>query len=219
MRTRHDRFGLSVLATVALGVAIAGCSSGGPRPGPGSQFVPVKISGGGWIPSVMGLPAKANFGFNAAHCTATTFSGNFNYHDKHARDFQPGGVKMNGAVVDATQCVDGPCASGCPKDSFEAVVEYRSTNPRFPGNGTARACVADNGEGSKAESDDRALITVVDGIYAGYSNQGDVHGNIQLQGCTCNDGIDNDRDGHVDADDPACVDPVTGQYDPNRDEE
>lgn len=171
------------------------------------------------MPSAAGLPAKANFGFNAAHCTETTFSGHFNYHDKHAPNFQPGGVKMNGAVVSATQCVGHACASGCPQDSFEAVVEYRSTNPRFPGSGTARACVADNGEGSKAESEDRALITVVDGPFAAYSNQGDVQGNIQFHTCTCNDGIDNDGDGHIDADDPACLDPMTSQFDPSRDEE
>jgi hypothetical protein len=132
---------------------------------------------------------------------------------------------MNGTVVSATQCIGAPCPSGCPKDSFEAVVEYRSTNPRFPGTGTARACVVDNGEGSHAQSADRALITVVDGPFVPplpsppYSNQGDVQGNIQFHTCTCNDGVDNDGDGLADADDPACLDPVTLEFDPSRDEE
>lgn len=227
MRSGHDRFGLAILATVALGLLVVGCSTGpGPLPGPGSPFSPVKMTGGGWLPSAAGLPAKANFGFNASHCTPTSFSGHFNYHDKHAPNYQPGGVKMNGAVVSATQCIGADCPSGCPKDSFEAVVEYRSTNPRFPGTGTARACVEDNGEGSHAQSD-RALITVVDGPFAPpppstlppYSNRGDVQGNIQFHTCTCNDGDDNDGDGFTDGDDPACLDPVTQEFDPSRDEE
>jgi hypothetical protein len=46
-----------------------------------------------------------------------------------------------------------------------------------------------------------------------------VQGNIQSHTCTCNDGIDNDGDQAVDAADSSCLDPVTGQYDPNRDEE
>ena len=212
---------LAIVVTVA--VTLVGCGTGpGPLPGPGMPFSPVKMTGGGWMPSAAGLPAKANFGFNAAHCTPTSFSGHFNYHDKHARGFQPGGVKMNGTVVSATQCIGAPCSSGCPQDSFEAVVEYRSTNPRFPGGGTARACVADNGEGAHAPSADRARIVVVDGPFAppapsplpAYSHQGEVQGNIQFHTCTCNDG-----DGLADADDPACLDPVTLEFDPSRDEE
>ena len=129
---------------------------------------------------------------------------------------------MNGTVVAVTPC-NGSCQLlSCPDDSFEVEVEYRSTNPRYPGTGTALACVVDNGEGANAPAD-KAIIKVKDGPqggpYAGYSNEGPVQGNVQFHTCTCADGVDNDGDHSVDDADSSCIDPVTGQYDPNRDEE
>jgi hypothetical protein len=60
---------------------------------------------------------------------------------------------------------------------------------------------------------------VIDGPFSGYVNEGPVQGNIQAHTCTCSDAIDNDGDGLMDEDDPACKDPVTGAFDPNRDDE
>ena len=73
---------------------------------------------------------------------------------------------MNGTVVAVTPC-NGSCQLlSCPDDSFEVEVEYRSTNPRYPGTGTALACVVDNGEGANAPAD-KAIIKVKDGPQGG----------------------------------------------------
>src|SRR5262245_24533001 len=220
----------ALLSTLAFGVLMTGCSGPGlPPPVPGEPpppFTPMKMTGGGWIPSAADLPgAKANFGFNASHCTVDTFEGHFNYHDKSAPSFQPGGVKMNGDVVSAFLCTGADCPPGCEVNSLVAEVEYRSTNPKFPGTGTARACVVDNGEGAHATAPDYAVITVGSGPFgpmrgrAGYANSGNVQGNIQFHDCTCNDGIDNDGNQLADANDPACIDPATSKFDPNGDAE
>jgi len=121
--------------------------------------------------------------------------------------------------VGANLCSAGSCqpSSGCPDGSIEVEVHYRSTNPRKAGGGTALACVDDNGEGSKAPAD-TGRIKVTTGPFANYVNAGAVQGNIQNHTCTCTDGIDNDGDGLTDEDDPACIDPVTEEFDPNLDE-
>lgn len=208
MSTRKNRVRSTLITTAAI-LGLIGCGTvGGP---PGQGFVGAKMTGGGWIPSSSGVQGhKANFGFNAAQCVESVLaiSGHFNFHDKHAPGFQPGGVKMNGSVVGVNLCSPGPCpSSGCPVGSVEVEVAYRSTNPRFPGLGTALACVEDNGEGAKATAPDRGKIVVMDGPFEDYQNEGPVQGNIQAHTCTCTDGIDNDGDGLTDADDPACDDP------------
>lgn len=213
MNTTNNRCGIAVIVMLAL-VGLIGCGGGG------STASLIKVTGGGWLPSASGLPGKATFGFNATHCAAGVFSGQFNYHDKHApAPFQPGGVKMNGSVVGARLCVGTSCqsSSGCPGGSAEVEVHYRSTNPRFAGEGRALACVDDNGEGSKAPAD-TGRVKVTSGPFAGYVNEGAVQGNIQEHICTCTDGEDNDGDGLTDAADPACIDPITGEFDPNLDE-
>ncbi len=215
MSSKNNRFWIALMAMVAV-VGLIGCSTG---PGPGPGFVGARVTGGGWLPSASGvLGQKANFGFNAAQCTAGVFAGHFNYHDKGAPLFQPGGVKMNGSVVGAKLCTAGPsCASGCPDGSIEVEVHYRSTNPRLPGEGTALACVDDNGEGANAAAD-TGRIKVTTGPFGNYVNEGPVQGNIQDHTCTCTDGIDNDGDLLADEDDPACIDPVTGEFNPNLEE-
>lgn len=218
MSATNHRFGIAVIAMVAV-VGLMGCGSMGGGSDP--VFVGSKVTGGGWLPSASGPPGKANFGFNAAHCEEGVFSGQFNYHDKHAPPpFQPGGVKMHGSVAGAKLCSSqDSClsSSGCPDGSIEVAVDYRSTNPRFPGEGRALACVDDNGEGSKAPAD-TGRIKVTTGPFAPYANEGFVQGNIQTHTCTCTDGEDNDGDGLTDRDDPACTDPITEEFNPNLDE-
>ena len=114
---------------------------------------------------------------------------------------------MNGEITGIVLCSAPPDnCGGCPANSFQAEIEYRSTNPKNRGDGTAFACVLDNGEGKNAPPD-TARIQVDNGPFGGYSNQGTVQGNIQFHTCTCTDGIDNNMDGLADADDPSCLDP------------
>ena len=193
-----------------------------------------KMTGGGWLAST-GATGKANFGFNAKRCAIPgPIDGRFNYHDKKARaPFQPGGVKMNGPVIDAGLCADpdtpprfdnvpGPvevnCMGPCFPGQFFVEVGYTSKNRKFPGGGTVVACVTDTGEGTVLHGVLNNLV-VQSGPYVGYYNAGPLSGNIQFHTCTCTDGIDNDGDGPIDAADSDCIDPITGAYDPNRDED
>ncbi len=171
MKTSHFLFAKAMFALVAV-VGVSGCAPG-------------KVTGGGWIPSASGDPGdKANFGFNAAQCDPDAIRGQFNYHDQNAPLFAAGGgVKMNGPVVaPGGLCVAFP-PCGCPAGSYWITVEYGSTNPNFPGDGVAVACVTDNGEGINATSADMGSISVTSGPYTGYFNSGPVQGNIRAHDC------------------------------------
>jgi len=170
---------------VVLGIAIlflfANCS-GGP-----DLVVPGKVTGGGWVEAPNG---KANFGFNASSCDGPeNITGRFNFHDKTASLFPNGGVKMNGAVIDAMQCAEqagceDPVAPGqiCPMDAYSITVGYRSTNPKYPGTGIAGACVVDYGEGKNGTGVLLGL-GVQSGPFLGYSISGTIKGNIQAHLC------------------------------------
>jgi hypothetical protein len=200
-------FGITIFVLISASW-IVGCSEG---PGvPGGMPSTGKTTGGGTIPSASGNEGEiANFGFNAALCDlANPVEGKFNYHDKYAA--YPGGVKFNGDIVGFVICDDDPLTNDChvcPEDSVEAEIAYRSTNPKNKGEGTAFACVVDNGEGVNEDPEDMGEVEVIDGPYAGYLNGGPVQGNIQAHICTCTDGIDNDGDLLIDAADPSCTDP------------
>lgn len=213
MKKRTYVFGISIFVLISIS-GIVGCGEG---PGiPGGMPSTGKTTGGGTIPSASGNEGEiANFGFNAALCDlANPAEGNFNYHDKYAAAY-PGGVKFNGDIVGFVLCDDNPATPDCtvcPEDSdgimpVEAEIHYRSTNPKNKGEGTAFACVVDNGEGVNEDPEDMGEVEVMDGPYMGYSNGGPVQGNIQAHICTCTDGIDNDGDGLIDAADPSCTDP------------
>jgi hypothetical protein len=174
---------------ILMGFGLSGCA------------VPGKVTGGGSMPSASGVPGeKANLGFKAEQCALDVVaSGQYNYRDDRAPGF-PGGVALNGAVLEAGECVspnpslplDFACFvcthnfPGLPAYGF--VVDYRSTNPNvpdiLPAGQTAVACVTDNGEGVKATSADFGRIFVQTGPYAGYNNSGPIKGNIQRHECT-----------------------------------
>jgi hypothetical protein len=63
--------------------------------------------------------------------------------------------------------------------------DYYSTNPKYEDEGTVYACVVDNGEGSNALPDRLYVWLESDdtGPYDGYSNSGEVSGNIQTYPC------------------------------------
>jgi hypothetical protein len=187
---------------------------------------PAKFTGGGWLPSTSGgVKDKANLGFNVKNCAPgeEDISGHFNFHDNKAPAYAVlGGVKFGGFVVGGGLCTSDDTEeenevvacdpSGtlvpsdfCPQDDgwIGIDVAYESTNPKLPGDGTAVACARDNGQGVNATSDQISIL-VLDGPYAGYANSGTVKGNLKQHVCTCTDGIDNDGDSLIDADDPGC---------------
>lgn len=146
---------------------------------------PSKVTGGG---SIDGNAGRATIAFNGDSCGATP-KGELQYVDHDS------GVKFHGTVTDVNQCgvqADGSSncvchdlnpAFGLGASDIEIDGFYRSTNPSTEGGGSFVACVSDNGEGSKKSAADAALIYVVDGPYAGYTNSGTVQGNVQMHKC------------------------------------
>jgi hypothetical protein len=161
------------LAMVVIGLLAAGCSQR------------LAMSGGGSMastgPSTKYL--KANLGFDANNCYGdiNDVTGTFNYHDKGASSFEPkNGVMMTGTVV-----AQNPYGNDCDVfgngDSALVLIDYVSTNPRLSGHGDAVACVWDTGEGRNPHG--YAWIEVTSGPYDGYTNYGEVKGNIQSESC------------------------------------
>lgn len=139
---------VSIVALSGLAFLLSGC----------------QITGGGKIASVSGVSGElATFALNGGDSCGNNenskVKGRVNYHDQHAPGFD-GGVKLNAEVT-----------------SFEASfgvyrfeVTYRSTNPNYPGEGTAIV------EAYEAQTDpedvDSFSISIEDGPYVGYSNAG-----------------------------------------------
>ena len=173
-----------VLLLAIVGMGVNGC--------PPDTAIPGKVTGGGTIPSTSGVSGnKANLGFIGDGCDPDNVAGSFNYHDKNAPGFQPGGVKVLGAVVEAGECAlpngdtTGNQACGLCGDSATHGITalYRSTNPKQPGTGTVIACLTDNGEGANAGAPDAGIIEVLSGPFAAYFNAGAVQGNVQVHSC------------------------------------
>jgi hypothetical protein len=107
-----------------------------------------RVTGGGRLDGANG---KATFGFTADGCAIPEFKGEFQYVDNDR------GVKFHGDIIYARQCI---VAEDCPAcdlmriqlgfpltfGDYEIQVAYRSQD----GDGTARACFTDNGEGANA---------------------------------------------------------------------
>jgi hypothetical protein len=97
---------------------------------------------------------------------------------------------MNGDILEAYECDEQASGTqGCYCDDLfevpwhEIRVHYRSTDPKYPGEGKAIICMRDNGEGKKAVLADTIRIEVTSGPYMGYINMGSVQGNIQAHEC------------------------------------
>jgi len=184
-RVKNQLYKLGIVVTsVACVFLFANCvtdlESGTPIPG--------KVTGGGRIDVDGG--GQANFGFNASGCDdPANPTGRFNYLDMQAA--YPGGVKMNGTVLEAYQCdpngddCDYGAAEACPAGAYLVSFGYRSTNPKEQGpppTGTGYVCMIDNGEGSAADAD-RIGISIDGGPFDGYQISGDVRGNVQGHPC------------------------------------
>lgn len=164
---KNSLFGMIILTAASL--VMIGCT------------YPTKATGGGQVVGYSSYPSdSASFGFNGNSCEGGV-TGQFNFIDKSLRI--DGGVKIHGQVTDAYICDDpysdtcAPCASG------DNMVEgtYRSTNPKFPGNGAFTACLVDGGEGNGTT--DTAYIALYGGPFDGYSLGGTVSGNVQEHDC------------------------------------
>jgi hypothetical protein len=176
-----------VLTALVASVVMVGCSPWG---GPG------KVTGGGWIEAGDAGSEKANFGFNASSCEAyevcdgvyAGFTGNFNFNDMTDPLTYAGGVKMNGKVTGAVECLKAKedckyCFEDSTDGDYMIEVSYRSTNPLMRGTGKALVCVRDNGEGFNATDSDSIWIKVKSGPFDGYRSSGAVQGNIQAHTC------------------------------------
>jgi len=177
------RKGISFATVLMLAIVASGCAEFG------------RVNGGGWLDNYTG-GGTSNFGFNANGCDAEKIDhewvgikGHFNYIDQsayHPVDYPKGGVKMNGDVTGVAECaghaVLPPECIFC-NGGYAIRVDYRSTNPFAGGEGRAKVCVYDNGEGINATSTDELSIFVYSGPFEGYYNHGFTYGNIQAKAC------------------------------------
>ena len=135
--------------------------------------------------------AIATIGFNGDTCDGdlNNPTGHFNYVDKNS------GVKMNGDLTAYGVCVSEEewegewfaedCqAAPLPTPVHLFYVNYRSTNPKTPGEGLTTVYVKDNGEGYNASGSDQMAISVLSGPFSGYEQEGVIQGNIKEHSCT-----------------------------------
>lgn len=143
---------------------------------------PTKVTGGGKVvPYGSYASEKATFGFNANAC-GDSVTGQFQFHDHTIRI--DGDIKFHGEVGDAAFCEDPSGISTCGycfDGELKVEATYESTNPFFPGFGTATACVRDGGEG--ADAVDTIFLALDSGPFDGYRVEGELKGNIQDHGC------------------------------------
>jgi hypothetical protein len=123
------------------------------------------FTGGGYIPSAAGDGTKAVFAIHldAAHPDRPKAQGTF--HDRSA------GVKL--VIYDGVEwAFDGQCV--------DARLLYRSILPSTPGQGLVAVSACDRGEPGTSAGDE-LRITVEDGPFAGYENEGIIEGgNFQV---------------------------------------
>ncbi|MCG9695884.1 hypothetical protein [Shewanella sp. Isolate11] len=170
---------LTVLAMMALaGTALTGCELIGDA----------KFTGGGTLNSAGGAD-KAVLTFKAEKCDGEV-SGQMNFHDKSAIDFEDiGGVKLKAEITNVGFCAMTMNADMDPADEcscenqYEAHFTYSSTNPAAPGEGTGKACFFDTGEGKGNFHGAITLLALSTGPYQTYINGGTVSGNIQEHAC------------------------------------
>ena len=139
-----------------------------------------KVTGVGRLDGATG---QASWGIVADGCDAAA-TGQVQYDD-HDND-----VRFHADVLTVQQCLDPVVCLTCVELGFlltgadyEVTAEYRSTNPADPGSGHAVFCLSDNGEGTKATASDNAMVSVLSGPYALYTNSGPIRGNIQQHEC------------------------------------
>ena len=144
-----------------------------------------RVTAGGRLDGANGRAAVSVIGDG---CNPPNFEGRAQY-----KDFD-GGQKFNGEVVFARQCLIGGDCPVCDPlrinlgfpltlADYEVRVDYKSTNPAFPGEGTATLCFTDADAPSGSGGPDTAIIQVQSGPYAGYLNHGPIRGNVQQLKC------------------------------------
>lgn len=124
---------------------------------------PVRIAGGGSLPSGEG---QAHFGFSVNTC-GDHIRGQMTYVDMIRN------VAVHGVVNDALECVGDAC-NACSAGDVQVNMDVRSLDKTHPGWGTAVACVS---------GADHMAVTFLTGPFKGYSNSGDVKGNLNFHDC------------------------------------
>ena len=118
------------------------------------------FTGGGYIPSATGDGTKAVFAIHLDHKDPDRPKAQGTFHDRSA------GVKL--VIYDGLQWgFDGLCV--------DARLLYQSTHPSTPGEGVVAVSACDRGEPGSSAGDELS-ISVEDGPFAGYENQGIIEG-------------------------------------------
>ena len=68
------------------------------------------------------------------------------------------------------------------EDNIFFKFDYTSINPFIPGTGWGVACTLDNGQGVN-DPPDEAAIALFGGPFGGYSNWGEIQGNLDKKAC------------------------------------
>lgn len=167
---------------LSLGVACAVCLIGCAKPG--------KLTGEGTLVGVDGSKIAA-VTLHGDSCAGDLSHprGGFEYVD------QRGGVKLRGELIGLAKCVSESdwqgqwyaedcltCVAYLGYGSYLLYGQYTSTHPAVVGAGYVAACVIDNGEGVKAQSDP-LLIVALSGPYSGYQQLGNLKGGAQAHDC------------------------------------
>ncbi len=169
----------SIAMLILAGSTLSGCELVGQA----------KLTGGGTMNSAGG-DKNAVFTFNATKCDEEEVSGQVNYQDLSAIDFETiGGVALRADITNVGFCTsslealaEGKAECSCD-GQYEAQFTYNSKNPGAPGEGTGHVCFFDTGEGKGNFHGAITALSLSGGPYNGYFNSGTINGNLQSHSC------------------------------------
>lgn len=156
--------------------------------------MPVKVNGGGSLPSTSGNSAdKAQIQINADTCIKGNGSkfkvtGKFSVNDRNAAGWAGvGGVKFTSDRLVAFECLSTcneppELCDRCPLGTSQITYTYTSSNKNAPGTGSGYSCVWSFLNGNNQI--DGAIIHVDDGPYGGYETSGGLQGNFNVSPCS-----------------------------------
>jgi hypothetical protein len=152
-----------------------------------------KFTGGGWMDSLAGAPAKATMGFNFEASEDDegnfTYSGQFEYHDNGSFPGFRKGVGFHG-VVDEVDIFEDIAVSelfvfglffdfgeeGLAGDWVYVTGTYTPQPANLGAGGRFEAIIADSGTPRVADPSDFVVIHIIGGVFDGYANGGFLKG-------------------------------------------